>query len=67
MTNSLKLKGRIIEKGYTITTLSKEIGISYTSLSYKINNKREFNQREITSICNLLDIKDSERSSYFFV
>lgn len=67
MTNSLKLKGRIIEKGYTITTLSKEIGISYTSLSYKINNKREFNQREITFICNVLDIKDSERSSYFFV
>lgn len=66
MTNSLKLKARIIEKGYTLTTLAKLIGISYQSMSYKVNNKREFNQTEISSICSALDIKDRERSAYFF-
>ncbi|MBQ9425686.1 MAG: DUF739 family protein [Erysipelotrichaceae bacterium] len=67
MTNSLKLKARIIEKGYTMTSLAKLIGISFQSMSYKVNNKREFNQTEIASICVALDINDYERSAYFFV
>lgn len=66
MTNSLKLKARIIEKGFTLTSLAKKVGISYVSMSYKVNNKREFNQTEISSICDILDIKDDERSAYFF-
>lgn len=66
MTNSLKLKGRIIEKGYTLARLAKKIGISYQSMSYKVNNKREFNQTEISAICSALDIEDDKRSAYFF-
>lgn len=67
MTNSLKLKARILEKGFTFQKLAKEIGISYQSMSYKINNKREFNQTEIFNICRILEIDENERSAYFFV
>ena len=66
MTNTLKLKGRIVEKGYTLSTIAKEVGISYQSMSYKVNNKREFNQTEISALCSILDIMDDQRSAYFF-
>ena len=38
MTNSNKLKGRIIAEGYTLETFAKELGICSSTLSLKINN-----------------------------
>lgn len=66
MTNTLALKAEMLKNGFTLGELAKQIGISYVSLSYKINNKREFNQSEIQSICNILNIDDSLRNSIFF-
>ena len=50
MTDTLEIKKIIRMKGFTLDTLSKKIGISRTSLSYKINNIVEFNAQEIKHI-----------------
>ena len=39
MTDTNKLKAKIIEKGFTITSLAKELNLSKTTLSQKTNNK----------------------------
>ena len=66
MTNSLVLKAEILRNGLTFSELAKEMGISYASLSYKVNNKREFNQSEISSICSILNLDDASRNVIFF-
>ena len=50
MTDTLEIKKIIRMKGFTLDTLSKKIGISRTSLSYKINNIVEFNAQEIKPV-----------------
>ena len=64
MTNTGKLKAKLLEKGYTIQKIANEIGISYQSFSYKLNNKREFVASEIDKLCKILDISDKD--AYFF-
>ena len=64
MTNSLLLKAKMVEKGLTIQKLAETIGISHTSMSYKINNKRDFTVKEICALCNVLEIDDKDL--YFF-
>lgn len=61
-----KLLGRIKEFGYTQETLAKEIGITESSMSLKLNNKAYFKQIEIRRICKVLSIADSEIGVYFF-
>lgn len=56
MTNTLKLKALMVEKGFTQEQLAKKLGISEQSLNYKINNKREFKASEITIMIDLLKI-----------
>ena len=56
MTDTLEIKKIIRMKGFTLDTLSKKIGISRTSLSYKINNIVEFNAQEIKHIQKMLPI-----------
>lgn len=61
-----KLLGRIRECRYTQDRLCKKIGLGLTSFNLSLNNKREFRQAEIVSICNALDIPLEDASSYFF-
>lgn len=61
-----KLRGKIVEKYSTISAFSKDLGLTSESVSMKLNNKREFSQREIDKACELLGIKNSEMKSYFF-
>lgn len=58
MTNSLKLRALMLEKGYTQGQLAKLLGISEQSMNYKINNKREFKAGEIKAITELLEIQN---------
>lgn len=58
MTNSLKLKSLIVEKGFTQQSLANQMGISFASLNMKIHNKRQFKAKEISLLCNLLTIRD---------
>lgn len=65
MTNSLKLKGRIIENGFTITSFSKELNMSKPTLSQKINNKIKFSQENIREISQKLNLTGEEIKEIF--
>ena len=65
MTNTNKLKARIVEKGYTQEEIAKKLGCSMASVNYKINNKREFTADEFFALCKILSIEDP--FEYFFV
>lgn len=66
MTNTNKLKGKIAECGYTLTSLSDEMKISRPALRNKINGASDFRVSEIDKLCSVLSIERSEISSYFF-
>lgn len=66
MTDTLEIKKIIRMKGFTLDTLSKKIGISHTSLSYKINNIVEFNAQEIKHIQKILELSNEQRDHIFF-
>ena len=66
MTNTLELKAAMIKKGYTSGTLADEIGLSRQSMSYKINNHREFTVSEINAICKALDLDLEQKELIFF-
>lgn len=66
MTDTLALKAYMMKCGYTIRALAEALGISLSSLSYKINNKREFKPSEIVAIKNLLHMSSEERNAFFF-
>lgn len=66
MTDTNEIKKFIRLNGFTLETLSKVIGISRTTLSYKINNQIEFSAKEIKRIQNALNLTDKQRDLIFF-
>lgn len=66
MFNYNKLKGRIIELGYTISDIAKLLEVSKTSIYERLNGNIPFKDYEIYRICNFLGIKDTEIEQYFF-
>jgi len=66
MTNTNKLKGRIVEKGYTLARFSDILGLSRPAFRKKINNAADFRSSEIERICALLDISRIDIADYFF-
>ena len=66
MTNTLKLKGKIMERGMTIQSLADEMNITSVALSSKINNKSEFRVSEINTIVAKLQLSSQEILSIFF-
>lgn len=67
MTNKNKLKAKIMEAGYTITSLAKSLNISKTTLSQKINNKIKFSQNNIREISKKLDLTPEEIQEIFLM
>ena len=61
-----KLKGRIKEILDTQDRYAEEIGISVTSVNYKLNNKSFFTQNEIYNSIKVLKIPANEIQEYFF-
>lgn len=66
MTDTRKLKGKMVEHGFTIEEMAKTIGISTTSFSYKLNNKRQFVAEEIRDISKALQLQSNEIEIIFF-
>lgn len=66
MINTLKLKGRIAEKGKTIQALAPKIPCTPYTLGQKIANEAPMQIEEANTLANELDIKDSEIVEYFF-
>lgn len=65
MTDTKKLKAKMVENGILLDTLAKKVGISRASLSYKINNKRQFSAEEIRDISSELQLKSEEIHQIF--
>lgn len=61
-----KLLGRMKEKRFTQDGLAAKIGISATSMNLSLNNKRDFKQEEILSVCDQLSIPVARIPEYFF-
>jgi transcriptional regulator with XRE-family HTH domain len=59
LTNTQKLKGRIVEKNLTQNAVARCLGIDNSFMSYKLQNKTfEFTQDEVKKICELLEIEN---------
>ena len=67
MIHSNKLAGKIVEAGYTRTSLAKEIGMSKNTLCDKVKGKRPFNTVEIQSVCEKLGITNGEEKAKIFL
>jgi DNA-binding XRE family transcriptional regulator len=63
--NTQLLKAAIVQKGMTQAEVATKIGISYQSLSDKINNKTEFKIDEASALCTLLDISERKDEIFF--
>ena len=66
MTDTLELKTILFRKQITLEKLSDLIGLSTTTLSYKINNKIEFKSSEIKAMQEILGLTNDERDKIFF-
>lgn len=63
MINTNRLKGLIVEKGYSQSDIAKRIGITPKTFYTKMN-KGVFNSNEIDTMIHILSIKDP--ASIFF-
>lgn len=66
MIDTLELKTILFRKQITLKKLSDLIGLSTTTLSYKINNKIEFKSSEIKAMQEILGLTNDERDKIFF-
>ena len=64
--NYSKLLGRMKECGFTQEKLAKEVGISVTTMSQKLNNKAHFYHPEMMKICKALNITGADVYAIFF-
>jgi len=61
-----KLKGKIKECFATQSDFAQKLGISDTSLSYKLNNKTVFDQDQIQNAIEIFNLTPQETIDYFF-
>ena len=61
-----KLYGKIVEVFGTKKKFAQSMNLSEKSISSKTNNKRSWQQQEISKACELLQIPSNEINSYFF-
>ena len=64
--NYSALRGRIVERYGTTAAFAKEIGMSRSALSQKLNNKMRWQQDDIESARVALGLSVSDLSKYFF-
>ena len=67
MTDTLKLKQILLEKGITIRKLAVLTAIKVQTLSNKINNVTEFTQSELLAIQNALNLSNKQMHEIFLV
>lgn len=61
-----RLLGKIKEKCNTQEIFAKQMRMSRTSLSKRLNNQMYFSQDEIIRACKILNISDADIPLYFF-
>ena len=60
-----KLRKKFKELGIKEKEVAKELGISKSTLSLKLNNRASFSQDEILKILVMINLSDSETKEYF--
>lgn len=65
MINANKLKGRLVEKGYTQAEAAAFLSISQPAFNQKINNIRPMDLNEAEKLSEFLDITHEEFPSFF--
>lgn len=67
MTDTIKLKELISQKGLKMKFIAETLGLSAYGLQLKIENRQEFKTSEVTALCEVLDIKSlREKEAIFF-
>lgn len=62
-----RLKGKIIEAGFSQQALAAQLRMSKNTLSNKINGKTPFNLDEAKNICDILGIHDDAEKAQIFL
>lgn len=65
--NIQKLKGKIVEMGYSVETLAEEIGIDRSSLYRKLNNGEKITIGEARKLKSALKLTEEEATVIFLV
>lgn len=66
MVNTNKLKGRIIEKGYSVATLAKAIGVDKSTFYRKLGGECPFTIQDADRIADVLQLTPDEAVAIFF-
>lgn len=67
LVNVLMLKGKVIEKGFTLEKVAENIGIDRSTMSRKLSNAGEdFTIKQADDIVNLLGLSSVEATAIFF-
>lgn len=66
ISKNAKLKGRIIEIYGSQIEFAKAIGVTDTTVNYKLNGKRDLSQDDIAKWVKALKIPTQEIGAYFF-
>ncbi len=67
MVNTNKLRGKIVEQGFTVGSLAATIGVSPGTLGRKIRNLSDMTLEEVELIRVALNIPPGRIMEYFFV
>lgn len=66
ISNTNKLKAKIVEKGLTMKEFAKTVNLCETTLRRKINNKSDFTIKESLLFKEKLNLTDYEYLDFFF-
>ena len=67
MTNIALLRQKISDSGLKTQYIADKLGLHRVSLSMKINGHRQFNQYEISKLCDVLNITDPAEMQLIFL
>lgn len=62
-----RLKGKIIEAGFTQRALAAQMGMTKNTLNNKVNGKTPFNLDEAEKLCAILGIRDDAEKAQIFL
>ena len=66
MTNTSKLKAKIVENGLLQEQVAMQLGMTSATFNYKLNNKTEFKGSEIKMLIVILHLTADEVMGIFF-
>ena len=64
---SNRIKGKIVEAGFSQQDLAEKLRMSRNSLSNKINGKSPFYLDEVKQLCDILGIQDDAEKAQIFL